>query len=162
MTVIVPVPAFAVAAYAAARIHHEDPADVFDEHKRSRARIVAVAAVKSIFPSAATRDVMLAFGWDAAPNAYLNAKASAMSCSWWDDAQIAIVVRAVRKTIRSPGEASEPAVYLPAQPEPRYSARQYGLVARTNRQANVTAYLMGDPGASGGIRVVTDQRSRGV
>jgi hypothetical protein len=162
----IPVQAYAVAAYEAARLFGEDAADVFDPDATSRARIVAILALRRAFPR--THQVTIAnnMGMEGGASSVARKISRATSASSWNDATIDYVEKLLSAALRRPItiiKTHKPIVAPPAEQKslsgfkPR-AVRPARLIAMRPKTVNVTAALMGDPGALS-MRVARGERS---
>lgn len=159
----IPVKAYAIAAYSAARFLREDPADIFDDTRQSRARFIAVTAMRRVFPRACAPHIATNFGFCGDSQDLSRALAGAQTARWWQDIDVDRVVEDLRAALATtaraePGFSCPDLATIPAPSvEPAAKPRQLaaGFRARIGRPAPilsisrrptvVTAALLGDP-----------------
>lgn len=159
----IPVKAYAIAAYSAARFLREDPADVFDDTRPSRARFIAVTAMRRVFPRACASHMAAHLGFCGDSRDLSRALYGAQTARWWLDIDVDRVVEDLRAalatTARSapgfscPDLATIPAPAVEPEPGPRQIAagfrarigRPTPVLSTTRRPALATAALLGDP-----------------
>lgn len=159
MSVSVPARCFAIAAEAAVRSVGGEVADVFDDGRPSRARLVAIEAVRRVFPLASRVEIARCFGLDRTGREVARMVESAFASSWWSDDVVLSVAGVILSDLRWPlldAFARVEAVEIGAlaradEPDPvaqRWSPRKVRparLVTVTARPRSVTAALLGDP-----------------
>lgn len=158
----IPVRVFVVAAAAAVRRVGGLVDEVFDERLSSRARLVAIAAVRAGWPRVFYSGIAECFGWRASGDAVGRALANARCAAWWSDEAVAGVTAEVMADLRWPwSDPCEPIVSVEAsdsgQPAPNegrarvWTPRKFApsriIVPGAARARNVTSEMMGDPPA---------------
>lgn len=171
MSVTIPVRAFAIAAFNAASLLSEDPCDVFDPDAKSRARFVAIEAMRVMFPTVDAVQIANNLGFVGRRKLLTNRLICVKCAKWWNDKfvervvcdlEIALKAKRGGKTYfeRAP---EEPTVSI-SKATPDTDATRHVSIPRATlvrRPANMTGYLLGDPGC-GSRRVNSDERSLGI
>jgi hypothetical protein len=168
----IPPSSFAVAAYEAACLFNEDPADLFDPDCKSHARFIAIEVVKRAYPKVSRAEIARNMGLEGDCDAIGKKIARAKMAGFWNEKIISIVERAlaahirrpitlakVTKAVRVSGRLEESQHVPGAVFTPRKAPRIAMLKAA--RPSNVTAYLLGDPGA-GSARIDRGETSSGL
>jgi len=172
MSVVVPVRAFAIAAFNAAEFLNESPCDVFDSEKNSRARFIAIEAMRVMFANADATTIANNLGFTGRLTA-LKIRMKCVRCTkWWDDGLVESVVCDLEfalnmsrqgQTYFGHGTFYEPTIALKEAAADDGQSRRFHVprtVFRRRQPSNVTGYLLGDPGFRS-ARVVNDERSAG-
>ncbi len=156
MAFSIPVRMLATAAAVAAEIYHEDAADVFDDAKWSRARMIAIAAMRKVFPTASQASIARCFGLIGDSKRIGQLCEKARNAGWWNDDAVEEVYRTVKhlggysddhlpEATREPRVAIDEEKALTFTPRRVTDPRKCIVVPAAARPANVTALLMGDP-----------------
>ena len=139
---IIPARLIALAAFEAARIHGEDPADLFEDEKSSRGRLIAIEAIRYVFPLASQISIARHFGYEGSGAMLSGRLANARAARWWrpEDVKSVFLQIAPHRDVQD-GEpvvkASEDlAARLPLTP-------RHALSTISGR--SITSALMGDP-----------------
>jgi len=107
--------AIALALVAAARFYDEDPLSIA-RGVRSRARLVAIAALKEAFPDASWAGLARCCGHPT-PSVGQPCVQSARKCRWWRETHVAEVAGALKPGgtgDEEPEDAARPAIIAPA------------------------------------------------
>jgi hypothetical protein len=151
----IPPAVYAVAAYEAARVFQEDPADLFDPDRKSRARYVAIAAIKRAFPEEAKAVIARNVGMEGDAKRISHLLDQAKSQKWWADNNVTFVEMVIAGSLRRPVTVVEVTADAPApivtEAEPRATSfvprriKPAKAIFSPGRPRCVTGYLMGDP-----------------
>jgi hypothetical protein len=169
MSVVVPVRAFAISAFNAAEFFKEAPCDIFDSEKNSRARFVAIEAMRVMFANADATAIANNLGFVGRLTA-LKIRMKCVRCAkWWNDELVEIVIRDLERALgvsrygrsyfdREP--VDEPTIAIKEAAADDGQSRRFFVPRAALRRppSNVTGYLLGDPGFRS-ARVVNDERS---
>lgn len=99
-TIDIPIKCYAVAAYEAAKETGEDPADVFDDNRKPRARWIAICAMRSVFPRACATHIAKNMGFIGDSRALARALTGAQESRWWRDHDVSPVISAICLSLR--------------------------------------------------------------
>lgn len=141
---VLPIRIIAIAAYEAARIHDEKASDAFDDDCPSRARWLAIEAIRRIYPLVSQASVARQFGFEGDAKLVAIRMANARLANWWRDENVSAVAQIIapHSVLK---DRDDPHVILQEDMAARvaFKPRPRGTPIATVR--NVTALLMGDP-----------------
>ena len=154
----IPPAAYAICAYEAAKLFGEDPADLFDPDCKSRARFTAIEVMRRAYPYEFQAVIARNIGMEGDARRIANLCQSARMSPWWREQYVQGVSIILSRTIRRPVTIADVARVLKVHEGPAESQYVAGakfvprkiatrLTAPPRRSRDVTAYLMGDPGA---------------
>jgi hypothetical protein len=165
-TIEIPVKVYAIAAYEAAALTGEDPADVFDDNYKPRARWLAIVAIKSVFPRVSAPHIAKNLGFIGDGRSLSRLLQNAQESRWWRDHDLTPIIGGICLSLRLRAGAylgvdhldaavdvaplcREPIAPPPPAPAAKFTPRQARparvISACGTRPVNVTASLLGDP-----------------
>lgn len=152
-SVVVPVRMLAIAATAAAQFVGEDPSDAFDP-PFSRARCIAIAAIRRALPSVSQAVIARHFGLNADAPRISAMMIQAQTSKWWSDDHVRHVMAkifphlACRVDDALPKGLREPRVTMEEERAVAFTPRKIDptrIIPAPPRPKNVTAAFLGDP-----------------